>query len=113
LAKERKKYDKLPEDAPRDTKGRKTRTPSMTYSAIVLMSPATETRMKYHTQAAGYPTYSEYMRHLIDDLPPVGKSALVLNMDGAAIRSLERHAAEAELNLSEYIELLSYLEVST
>jgi hypothetical protein len=113
MAKIRKKYDKLPEDSPKDTKGRKTRPLSRTYSAIILMSPATETRMKYHTEAAGYPTYSEYIRHLIDDLPPVGKSALVLNLDRTTIRNLERHAADAELNLAEYVKVLSDLEVST
>jgi hypothetical protein len=113
MTKARKKYDKLPEDSPRDTKDRKTRPLSMTYSAIILMSPATETRMKYHTEAAGYPSYSEYIRHLIDDLPPVGKSALVLNLNKATIKNLKRHAEDTELSLEEYIKVLSDLEVST
>jgi len=106
----RKKYGKLPPDAPLNKVGKRGRAKVYDKSILVFMTQLDHSMLIRNAQRAGYWQYSGYIRFILN--LGITKDSLILNLGSKTIDSLKENAEAAVCkNIEEYIKILADLKV--
>jgi hypothetical protein len=110
VEKERKHYDPLPDDAPRNSLGRKKKPRVLTKAVLMYMTPLDLYNLKQSAAKAEFNSYAAYVRFLSTKI--VTEDSLIVTLSKKTMGNLKDQAKAMGKTVEEYVRYLATLKVS-
>lgn len=108
--KERKKYDPLPDDAPRNKANKKQRPRVLTKAVLMYMTPLDLYNLKRSAAKAEFNSYAAYVRFLSTKI--VTEDSLIVTLSKKTMGNLKDQAKAMGKTIEDYVRYLATLKVS-